>query len=963
MGGQCGHIQRLRGLAILLLSCCALLSLEATSASAARPEPAADDALTWDPEIRAGALRNGLSYIVVPHEHPSSELTLELLVRSGRFHDPEDRPGLSRIVQRCAYETTSTYPAGDVVALLQQRGVEIEDRYLDATMMRMTRYTLRLRQVDEGTIAMCLQFLRHIAGDMTFEDPGVERATSVVGEEERVAAGLKRRINEQVLPRLFPSSRFADRLIGIGTVLARTPDVGEVRAFYERWYVPERMAIVAVGDVEADPLLARIRAIFSDLPAGDSPDDPESGLMSFDDAKALVATDPELEVRSAQIIVVDQVPEACRTQSDLRREILERLALERIRVGLVDAMDSGRAPFQRVSADVAWFPGHHRMMFVQASGLAASWETLQEALIYEVRRAQTQPMSDAAMATLNREVMLGIVRQAQQLRTMDAGELALRCAEAFDSDLVLMDAEQHRRRTMQILADVDESEVRAVLSETMDLSRAAYLVLLPETDERPTLADVSALARRAAAESTASGAVDLAQRPLLEAPLPPGRVVELESHPRAGVVTAWLENGVVVHHRRAAPANSRARIVITLTGGQIEELAETRGLTQHASVLWDAPATRGWGVSEIRQMMLGRDVTMRGRTGEDRIRLELEGSVDDLQSGLELVCLLLTEPVIDDGAFARWQAAEESVLRMRSYQPASVAIRTLWNELLPAFDTRPRPLTVDDVRATPLHAVQSWIELLVSCAPIEVAVVGDIDAAAGVDLVRRTLGGLPHRARVHSDLHDELRFVERRPGPIDELVVIESMSEQAVALVGFPGADETDVRNRRGLDLAAYVFRARLDDAMRDRTSLVGAVQVQNAPATSYPGFGLFVAMATTGPEQAEQVADLMVALLDDLVAEGPTERELQLARLSLTGKLKRSLEDAGFWADALSSSIYHNMPPERHLDAAALIESLGASDVHAILERHAAEDRRIRIVVKPADMGLAKERDVRKRP
>ena len=45
----------------------------------------------------------------------------------------------------------------------------------------------------------------------------------------------------------------------------------DLRAFYETWYVPSNMAIVAVGDVPLDDLQALVEEHFGPIPAGSAP--------------------------------------------------------------------------------------------------------------------------------------------------------------------------------------------------------------------------------------------------------------------------------------------------------------------------------------------------------------------------------------------------------------------------------------------------------------------------------------------------------------------------------------------------------------------------------------------------------------------------------------------------------------------------------------------------------------------
>ena len=58
--------------------------------------------------------------------------------------------------------------------------------------------------------------------------------------------------NPNLPPHTHPKNRYAERLpIGLESVIRGAP-AAAVRAFYERHYRPERMAVVAVGDFD-DP--------------------------------------------------------------------------------------------------------------------------------------------------------------------------------------------------------------------------------------------------------------------------------------------------------------------------------------------------------------------------------------------------------------------------------------------------------------------------------------------------------------------------------------------------------------------------------------------------------------------------------------------------------------------------------------------------------------------------------------
>ena len=101
---------------------------------------------------------------------------------------------------------------------------------------------------------------------------------------------------------LYYKSKYAERLpIGKPDVLRSfTPD--RLRAFYTKWYRPDRMALIVVGDIDPAAMEAMIRREFGALakPATPAPDRVyEVPLQS--ELLIKVATDPEAQQSSVSL--------------------------------------------------------------------------------------------------------------------------------------------------------------------------------------------------------------------------------------------------------------------------------------------------------------------------------------------------------------------------------------------------------------------------------------------------------------------------------------------------------------------------------------------------------------------------------------------------------------------------------------------------------------------------------------
>src|SRR5690606_39336853 len=99
---------------------------------------------------------------------------------------------------------------------------------------------------------------------------GVVAGRGVVLGEWRLRAlrdTAQERIANRILDVLYGESRYRDRLpIGLPELLERA-DPAPLRRFYEAWYRPERMAVIAVGDFDAEWMERQIRERFGGLAA------------------------------------------------------------------------------------------------------------------------------------------------------------------------------------------------------------------------------------------------------------------------------------------------------------------------------------------------------------------------------------------------------------------------------------------------------------------------------------------------------------------------------------------------------------------------------------------------------------------------------------------------------------------------------------------------------------------------
>jgi len=103
--------------------------------------------------------------------------------------------------------------------------------------------------------------------------------------------------------------------------------------------------------------------------------------------------------------------------------------------------------------------------------------------------------------------------------------------------------------------------------------------------------------------------------------------------------------------------------------------------------------------------MMGKKVRVRGEAGGDTMTLTVSGHPADLEVGLQLAYLMLTDPVIERGALHQWKQRETQAIATRRVEPRGVLAETMAEALYPRDEPRTKPLQAEQVQQIGLDAV------------------------------------------------------------------------------------------------------------------------------------------------------------------------------------------------------------------------------------------------------------------
>ena len=920
------------------------------AAAAAVVTPNVDPAapLPVDPRLVTGRLDNGLTYIVRQHATPPGRATIWMPISTGSLNETDRQRGVAHFLEHMAFNGSENFPPNSVIPYFESLGLTFGQHQNAFTSFDRTTYQLSLPNVQPETLDKGLTFFADVLTRLTLSPVEIDAERQIIVEEKTARSGAGLRVLEQSLERLMPGSRVAARLpIGTDASLAALAE-GDFTAYYRTFYTPSNASIIVVADADPALVVEHIRKHFDAAPKAPAPLDLDSAVTPVTTARGAVITDKDLTRATVQIARVQAVRPPTRTVGDARRDMVEALASIAFNRRLSAKVNAGEVSFQGGGAGVSDLFRSATTASAQASGEPAKWREMLADLAREVSRARVHGFTQREIDDARRDILASLEQDAETEATVPGEAVAGRIENTLAEGTPLTSAAQTLDLARALLPAITASESSASFAAHFQPSAFAYLVQLPAGADAPTDAEVLKVGSEASAADVPAEAELAAATSLMDTLPTPGAVADLAIDEPSAVASAWLANGARLHHRFMDERKNDAAVSIILLGGALHETAANRGVTQAAVVAWQNAATSTLSSTQVRDLMTGAKVNVAATAGQDAIRLTVSGNPEQLETGLQLAHLLLTDPKLESAAFDRWKSRTLQGIAAQDKNPQQAVTKLIAETIFPEGEVRTKALTAPQVERLTTAEAQAWLDRLVATSPIEVAVVGDIPRERAMELVARYVGSLPSRDRVAPTLFKDLRAIKRPAGERRAARSIATATPMAIVVGGFYGADEAAVDDVLRLDLATRILTTRMIKSLREAENLVYSIGAFSSPANTFPGFGIFGAGAPTQPGKEETLAARLQEIYADFAKGGVTPEELDVAKKQAANDADEQLKQPGYWMSEIGELTYSGRSLADVLAAPAKVQATTADQVREAFAKYYAPENAMTIIIRP---------------
>lgn len=941
---------RVSTVSLLLAALCPLAPAQLASGQARAWEHESSD-IKPNARIHFGAFDNGMRYAWMANPEPKQRCYLRLHVNAGSLNESDSEQGMAHVLEHMAFNGSEHFKAGTLVEWFQKHGMAFGADTNASTGFSETVYKLDMPTSDAGTIREGLTMLADVVHGLTLDPVEVKDELGVIDGEERERDSADFRAAIADLKDQFAGSLVARR-IPIGTKEIRAQFTAESeRAFYEKWYRPENMTLVIVGDLGTLDPTELMTELFAGIPAPEStpapepspgPAAPKEGTYTFFSDEIPLVT---LSVQKLEPWV-DRPGNTTTALRDVPVSFARRMVNLRFR----ELAKKPGAPFLGASLGEA---GGLNVLEGEELSMQCEPEQWQAALAQgeqELRRALEHGFRQAELDEVRADALRALDEAVQRDGTRPSSAFVGDILQAAEDRLVPSDAATDRSIYKPAIAALTIESCHAALKQAwsegvlrlsavggLDLSAAGGAPALRKVWDASAEQKVEAPPELSTAAFAYHSKEDAA-----------GEIVERKTVEDLGLTQVRFANGVRLDVKPTDFREHQVLVRARFGQGLVSLSPEQAALGFVAEQCFAASGLAAHSADDLRRLTAGKQVGVDFGMNADAFTLDSPGragtTAEDLLFQCELTCAYLTNPGWREEGLREVQEQVAPLFKELAHQTVG-PLQTQFLSALHKGDERFGLPPQAELEAVTLDQIKAWLGPQLAEGPLEVSIVGDVDLEAAIAAAARTFGALPAR-KPGADVSANSK-VEIVPGLQQAATVVTDVPGSLVYLV-FPTTDGRVALQRRQLSLLSQVVSDRLRIEVREKLGAAYSPQAGSQASDVLPGVGFTWVQAAAGPGTEDTVLQACLGVTESLAKDGVTDEELGRQREPVLARLRDQLRDNNFWRETLDDCQARPQVLEDVRTIESDYRAITTEQLSALAAKYFTRERGSWIVVKP---------------
>jgi zinc protease len=913
--------------------------------SAVAASSADDLPLPINAQTHVATLPNGVRWYVRAHREPQKRASLRLVVNAGSVLEEDNERGFAHFVEHMAFNGTRLFKKQEIVNFIESVGMRFGQHANASTSFDETIYSFEVPTNDPAVLEKSFLMLQQLASDVSFDAAEVNSERGVVIEEWRMGLGANMRALEKIFPVLFKGSRYAERLpIGKKNILEQAK-AEDLRAFYKRWYRPDLMAVIAVGDFDMATVEGYIKKYFGPIAA--PPGAPARPSYPVPDhAETLVSIVKDKEMSDTSVSVFYKLPPQQQTsRRDYRRSIVEGIYHRMMNSRLEELSRGENPPFLGAGSARQPFV-RTKDVFMQLAATKADGVPLGlQALTREVERVDKHGFTAGELDRQKVDVLRDLERAVLEKDKAPSDGYASEMVRNYLKAESMPGIDAELAMTKEFLPTITLAEMNKVASEWITERNRVLLVQAPEAAPIPSEPDLRTLFAKAEAAPIGPYVDKVGTGPLIGALPKPGQVVKESQIAEVGLTEWKLSNGIRVLIKATDFKNDEVLLHGRSPGGHsLVKDADFESATYAAGIIGSS-GIGTFGPTELRKALAGKAVGVSPYIDELEEGMRGQASPDDLETLFQLVYLTATAPRKDEALFAAFREQLAEQLERRLAEPEA-EFADKWQLTYYKNHPRRRPPDVGLAKRLSLDTMMRiYRERFADLGDATFVLVGRIDLAKLRPLVEQYLATLPTKRR-----KETFRDIGVRPiGGVHKFTVARGQEPKSQVRMTFNGTATFSSVEEHRLESLGETLSIRLREKLREELGGTYSVSVGGHLVRKPRQVFRSEVHFNCAPENVTKLVDAVKAEIATAKAKGPPPENIEKVKIAQNRSLEQSLRSNGYWMGEIVNRARYNEDPRLILEQKKLIDGLDAKGLQQAAKHYFPDDRVLFGLLEPA--------------
>ncbi len=799
--------------------------------------------------LHSFVLENGLK-VILQEDRTTPVVALQIWVKTGSADEKDDEAGMCHFIEHMIFKGTERRKVGEMAREIESLGGSINAfTSYDHTVYHITiasRY---------GDIA--LDILSDAIQHSLFDPIEFEKEREVILEEIRMGEDDPgRRLFRQTMAAAYQHHPYGRPIIGYErTIKAITRD--QMIHYFKRWYTPNRIVFIAVGDFNIEEMERKARDLFRNF-KGPSENLPERKKEPEQkDVRLTLNLGNWKETYLQMAVPIPSVTHEDTPALDVLEQILGSGETSR----LFQKVKLEKGFVHSISAS-AYTPKDPGLFIIGATLPAENLGKAVEEILKEINRLIEEGVTAEELYRVRVNVESSLIYDRQ---TVQGQARKLGYYETTTGDV------QFEREYIKRISLLQSGDLQRVGEKYFKPSRWTISLLGP--DEKADLLQKVPI------------------RSLIEATGSPIVSVKPKKPPRTS--KKILNNGIrlIVKENRNQPLVS---IHVSFLGGVRFEEEAQNGINHFMAVMMTKGTERQSSLQIAKKVerMAG---TLSGFSGYNSFGLRFDFLSQHLEEAVSLLAEVIQYPSFDGEEMEKRRPSILASIRQQEDDLDRVVFKLFRKVLYEKHPYRMDPMgSLDSVRRITQKDLKEYYRRIAVPENMIITVVGDVEVHQVTSAIEKEFGKIPRTQWIPPTSIKE--------PPLEKIrkTEIYREKEQAHFVIGFPGTTVLS-KDRYALDVldaALSGMGGRLFYELRDKQSLAYSLAfISNVNLD--PGF-LCVYMGTH-PDKVETAIAAVLRELKKIREEGLTMEEVERAKRYLIGNFEIGLQTNGAQANQMS--------------------------------------------------------------